>query len=110
MLSSNSHESGCFSVPYLVSYIQKVIQLTQFDKLYADIVRNPKNVKFEDLDKLLIRSGFKCHKQHSGTSHFHYSHPDLIDILSIPYARPVKAIYVKEALDAILKLERSEEE
>ena len=84
--------------------------MTKFDKLYAEIVRNPKDVKFEELEKLIIGFGFERRKQRSGTSHFQYSHPDLIEILTIPFARPIKAVYVKEALYAILKLERSEEE
>ena len=84
--------------------------MTKFDKLYSEVVRNPKDVKFEDLEKLIIRFGFERRKQRSGTSHFQYSHPDLIEILTIPFARPVKSVYVKEALDAIRKLEGSEEE
>lgn len=84
--------------------------MTKFDKLYAEIVRNPKDVKFEDLEKLITRFGFERRKQRSGTSHFQYFHPDLIEIITIPFARPIKSVYVKEALDAIRKIERSEEE
>ena len=29
--------------------------MTKFDKLYAEVVKNPKDVKFEDLEKLIIR-------------------------------------------------------
>lgn len=94
----------------MVSLIREVIGLTKFDKLYAEIVRNPKDVKFEELEKLIIRFGFERRKQRSGTSHFQYTHPDLTEILTIPFARPIKSVYVKEALDAIRKLEGSEEE
>ena len=34
------------------------VPLTKLDKLYAEIVRNPKDVRFEDLDRLLRRYGF----------------------------------------------------
>lgn len=84
--------------------------MTKFEKLYAEMVRNPKEVKFEDLEKLIIRFGFERRKQRSGTRHFQYSHPDLTEILTIPFSRPVKSVYVKEALDAIRKLEGSEED
>jgi len=87
-----------------------VIRVTKFDKLYAEIVRNPKDVKFEELEKLIIRFGFERRKQRSGSSHFQYAHPDLTEILTIPFARPIKSIYVRQALDAIQKLEGSEEE
>jgi hypothetical protein len=34
-----------------------------------------------------------------------YFHPDLPEVLTIPYARPIKAIYVKQVIAAIGKVE-----
>jgi hypothetical protein len=34
-----------------------------------------------------------------------YFHPDLPEVLTIPYARPIKAIYVKQAIAAVGKVE-----
>lgn len=82
--------------------------MTRFDKLYNQIVNNPKDVKFEDLDKLLTRAGFECRQPRSGSSHYTYHHPKLIEVLSIPKARPIKAIYVKKAIAAIESVGRDE--
>ncbi len=85
--------------------------MTELSKIYSQIVLNPKDVKFEDLDKLLKQFGFKCRQPGKGSSHYIYHHPGLPDLLSIPKARPIKAIYVKQAIAAIERLrERSEHE
>jgi len=78
--------------------------LTKLHKLYTRIVRNPKDVDFEELDKFLKQHGFKCRQPGKGSSHYIYYHPELPEALSIPKARPVKAVYVKKALAAIEKL------
>lgn len=83
--------------------------LTKISKLYAQITNNPKNVKFESLDKLLSQNGFICRQPSGGSSHFNYYHPELPDILTIPYARPIKAIYVKQAIAAIQKVKEGSE-
>ncbi|AGL00103.1 YcfA-like protein [Desulfoscipio gibsoniae DSM 7213] len=79
--------------------------MTQLDKLYTQIVNNPKDVKSQDLDKLLRRFGFDCRQPRKGSSHFTYYHRKLPDILSIPKERPIKAVYVKKAITLIKKLE-----
>lgn len=67
--------------------------------LYKKVKNNPKNVKFEDIDKLLTKvGGFTRRTPRSGSSHFTYSHPNLYDILTIPRDRPVKIVYIKKAL------------
>ncbi|WP_003545742.1 hypothetical protein [Desulfotomaculum nigrificans] len=78
--------------------------LSKISKLYAQIVNNPKNVKFETLDRFLKQYGFVCRQPSGGSSHYNYYHPELPDILTIPYARPIKAIYVKKAIAAIEKI------
>ncbi|ADG07547.1 type II toxin-antitoxin system HicA family toxin [Kyrpidia tusciae] len=75
--------------------------LTQLGKLYKRIVQNPKDVRFEDLDRLLRQYGFQRRQPSSGSSHVTYCHDRLPDILTIPYAKPVKAVYVKRALELI---------
>ncbi len=81
--------------------------MTRGNKLYDRIVNNPKNVNFEDLDKLLKKNGFTRRQPSGGSSHYIYYHPELPpgDKLSIPKAKPVKAIYVKEAINLIKKIQ-----
>ncbi len=82
--------------------------MTKFSKLYAKITRNPKDVDFEELDKVLKQYGFKCRQPGKGSSHYIYYHPELPDAISIPKARPIKAIYVRQALDMIASLKERE--
>lgn len=79
--------------------------MSRFKKLYDKMVRNPKDIDFEELDKLLKRYGFNCRQPRKGSSHYTYYHLNLDEILTVPKERPVKAVYVKIALEAIKKLE-----
>jgi predicted RNA binding protein YcfA (HicA-like mRNA interferase family) len=83
----------------------KEVCMTKLSKIYAQIVNNPRDVRFEDLDKLLRRYGFEHRLPSGGSSHHNYFHPDLPEVLTIPYARPIKAIYVKQAIAAVGKVE-----
>lgn len=83
--------------------------MTKFKKHYNKIVNNPKDIKFEDLDKILKQYGFKCRQPGKGSSHYNYYHPKLTDILTIPHKRPIKAIYVKRAISAIESLKEGSE-
>lgn len=83
--------------------------MTKLDKLYARIVRNPKNVEFAEIDKILKRYGFKRRQPGRGSSHYTYYHPTIPDILTIPKDKPVKAVYIKEAIIAIEKLKEEEQ-
>jgi len=83
--------------------------MSKLSKLYNKVVRNPKDVDFEELDRILRECGFKCRQPRKGSSHYIYYHPELPDLLSIPKARPVKAIYVRDAITAIEKLKEKGE-
>jgi hypothetical protein len=81
--------------------------MVSFDKILARIINNPRDVEFKLLDRLLKKHGFKCRQPGKGSSHYTYYHHELEDILTIPYDRPVKAVYVKKAIAAIQKLKGS---
>ena len=70
-------------------------------KLLERIRNNPKDVSFDDLDKLLRWAGFVPREQKSGTSHFCYTRPGHPGILTIPRKNPLKEVYVKMALQVI---------
>lgn len=71
-----------------------------YEKLYEKIKNNPKNVRFDEIDKLLVKvGGFNRTNPKGGSSHYTYSHPDLDSIITIPKReKPVKTIYIKKAL------------
>jgi predicted RNA binding protein YcfA (HicA-like mRNA interferase family) len=74
-----------------------LIIITKKEKLLSRIKNNPKTVKFEEIDKLLLDVGFERRQPSGGSSHYTYV---LVDkILTVPYKKPyVKVIYVKMAI------------
>jgi len=65
------------------------------DKLLLSLKNNPKNVNFEDLKKLLEDNGYSA--ENSGGSHWVFRKENY-ESITIPYKRPIKAIYVKRVL------------
>ena len=62
--------------------------------------RNPKTVRFEVLDSILVEAGFKRRQPASGSSHYVYTKAALH--ITIPYKRPfIKEIYVQRVLELI---------
>ena len=69
--------------------------MSKKEKLKKAISNNPKNVKFEDLKKILESIGYTA--RNGGGSHFVFTKDNSIT-LTIPYNRPVKVIYVKQVI------------
>lgn len=75
--------------------------MSHYKKLYEKVKNNPKDVSFNEIDKLLTKiGGFTRRNPSKGSSHYTYSHPDLIDIITIPKNKPIRTIYIKKALSA----------
>lgn len=71
--------------------------ITKKEKLLNRIRNNPKTVKFEEIDKILIDVGFERRQPSGGSSHYTYVLEDRI--LTVPYKKPyVKVIYIKIAI------------
>lgn len=68
------------------------------DKLIKELKNNPKNIRFEILKKLLEDFGYECFNK--GGSHYQFRKQGC-DLITIPFKRPIKAIYVKMVLKAI---------
>ena len=64
-------------------------------KLLKDILQNPKNVRFEDLDNLLKEMGYEVKQRRRGSSHYNYRKEGEDLIITIPKDQPVKVTYVK---------------
>jgi predicted RNA binding protein YcfA (HicA-like mRNA interferase family) len=84
-----------------VGKILEEILMSHYQKLYLKIKNNPKNVRFKEIDKLLINvGGFE--RRNKGSSHYIYSHPDLKgidDYVNIPYKKPIKEYYIIRAIE-----------
>ncbi|PZT48186.1 hypothetical protein B6S12_05035 [Helicobacter valdiviensis] len=76
--------------------------MSKKDKLIKDLENNSKDVRFETLKKLLLECGYSAYN--NGSSHFQFR-KEGCEIITIPYKRPVKPIYVKMVLKAIKEQE-----
>ncbi|AGL00421.1 type II toxin-antitoxin system HicA family toxin [Desulfoscipio gibsoniae] len=74
--------------------------MTKLEKLLEKIKNNPRHVRFEELDKILIREGFKRRQPRKGSSHYIYRKGN--KSISIPHNEPhIKSQYVKEVISAL---------
>lgn len=77
--------------------------MTKREKLLERIRRNPWDVSFEELDKILRQHGFKCRQPSKGSSHYTYIKGDVR--LTLPKQNPMRPVYVKMTLRAIEEAE-----
>ena len=72
--------------------------MSKYEKDIAKLKQNPKNVHFEELEKILLRFGFT--KRQSGSSHVVFTKGK--NVLTVPIKRPfLKSVYIKQALAVI---------
>lgn len=72
-------------------------------KLAEDVLRNPKNVDFNELCRLLEGFGYECRQPRGGSSHYIFRKPGSMPI-SVPRNKPVNRKYVEQVID-LLNLE-----
>jgi len=80
------------------------------DKRLLKILNNPKNVKFLDLNSLLIELGYIRRQSGKGSSHYVYSHTDsniLVVLVSHSKNDLLPEYQVKKALLSIKSLEKN---
>ena len=54
-----------------------------------------------DVEKVCAQHGVRCTAPTGGGSHYKVSHPSQQAILTIPHARPVKAVYIRKLVKFI---------
>jgi hypothetical protein len=80
------------------------------EKLLNRIRSNPKQVRFEDIDKIMRQCEFE---ERHDASHYVYSHPQVAGVVTIvrPHGKGgtqfVAPFYIKRALEAINEIEAS---
>jgi predicted RNA binding protein YcfA (HicA-like mRNA interferase family) len=72
--------------------------MSKKSKLLAAIKNNPKNIDFADIKKLLEDAGYTC--SNSGSSHYVFRKVGF-EHITIPFAKPIKAIYAKQVLEIL---------
>ena len=74
--------------------------MSQFEKLLEKIKNNPKSVRFEELEKVLLRYGFTERQSSGGSSHYIFKRDN--QNFTIPrHGQFVKAVYVLQVIDAL---------
>lgn len=77
--------------------------MSKRDKRLRKIRNNPKNVSFDELQTILLSFGFELDRV-TGSHHvFFIETDDERKILTVPFRRPVKPVYVKKAVQLIDK-------
>jgi predicted RNA binding protein YcfA (HicA-like mRNA interferase family) len=80
--------------------------MTKREKRLQKLRQNPNDVSFDDLRQALEAEGFVL--DHTTGSHHVFRASSGVKVV-IPFARPVKAIYVRQALLAIDQLKFTQE-
>jgi predicted RNA binding protein YcfA (HicA-like mRNA interferase family) len=79
--------------------------MSKREKAIKKLRRNRKNVRFEEIDSILL--GLGCEKRQKG-SHAIYTYPGLPPI-TVPYRKPhILPVYVKEIIFLIDQIEELE--
>ncbi len=74
--------------------------MTKREKRVKKLVSNPKNIRFEVLNGILLEHGFVCRQPKSGSSHYVYYKNN--KQITVPYKRPfIKEVYVKRVTELI---------
>jgi len=70
--------------------------------------RNPSgDWRIEDVAAICREFGIDCEPSRSGSSHYKVKHPAVPDILTVPFKRPIKAVYIRKLvafIDAVRQL------
>ena len=72
-------------------------------KLLSRILNNPTNVRFEDIQKLLLYFGFSERQPRSGSSHYTYRYGKYI--ITVPKHYPVNKVYVRKVIKILRELD-----
>jgi hypothetical protein len=83
--------------------------MSKIDTLLAQFLKNPFEVRFEALDKLLKSYGFECRRASKDQEHWIYKRAGFRP-LPIPRKQKVKSCYVKQALTMLQELIEPDDE
>lgn len=83
--------------------------MSRLRKLYERALRNPGSVRFDELDRLLRRWGFRRRQPGGGSSHYVYTLRE-ITLTVVRHGGAVKPVYVRRVMEVLEKLGFPEED
>ncbi len=70
--------------------------------------KNPAgNWRIGDIQVLCDEHGLTCSPPRGGGSHYKVAHPAIADMLSIPFARPIKSVYIRKLVQMVDAVSRA---
>ena len=79
------------------------------DKRLEAMRANPRgDWRIADIKAVCREHGLRCEPPGGGGSHFKIAHPRLADMLSIPFARPIKSVYIRKLIAMIAAVDALE--
>jgi predicted RNA binding protein YcfA (HicA-like mRNA interferase family) len=82
-------------------------EMARGDKLVEAMRNNPRDWAIEDIQRACKAAGLACDTPKRG-SHYKIGHAQLATILTVPYNRPIKPIYIRELIKMIDQMEDRE--
>ena len=68
--------------------------MSSWDKLLSRILSMSKDLRFEELKKVLEEYGYTAHQPRGGSSHYTFRKPGCMPI-TVPKHEPIKKVYVE---------------
>ena len=82
--------------------------MSKWDKLLAHICALSKDIRFDELRKVLERYGYEMNAPRSGSSHYTFRKKGCMPI-TIPKHEPIKKVYVEMVKQIVESEERNDE-
>jgi len=73
--------------------------MSKLAKTLEKMRNNPRDWRIGDL--LAVASHYRMEVRNEGGSHYVFSHPDVMQALSVPAHRPIKPVYVRQFVELI---------
>jgi hypothetical protein len=54
-----------------------------------------------DVEAVCREYGIECRPSRSGSSHYQVKHPAIREILTVPFKRPIKSVYIRKLVDMV---------
>jgi hypothetical protein len=62
---------------------------------------NPRDWTIADIEAVCREYGIECTPSRSGSSHYKLKHARIREILTVPFKRPIKPVYIRRLVEMI---------
>ena len=74
--------------------------MSKWEKLLSKLLNLSSEMRFSELEKILVSYGYVNHSPRSGSSHYTFRKPGCYPV-TIPMHEPIKRVYVKLVKEAV---------